>query len=148
MKKLKNYNTDAVTSLVASEPMALYFQHPLDLIRISRKGVVKKALLQLANKLSMTMKELAAIIHISERTLQRYDDKDILAPDITERALLLSGLYQEGIKVFGNPDSFNDWLRTPLPAFEQKPPIEYLDTSFGFGLIMDELGRISHGIFA
>jgi len=35
-----------------------------------------------------------------------------------------------------------------LPAFNYQPPISLLDTTFGFQLIQDELGKIAHGIFA
>jgi putative toxin-antitoxin system antitoxin component (TIGR02293 family) len=94
------------------------------------------------------VQEISVILHISERTLQRYKNEDALAPDISESALLLAELYSKGVSVFGTEENFKDWLRTPLPAFQQQAPVKYLDTAFGFGLISDELGRIQYGIFA
>src|SRR5699024_8167738 len=98
--------------------------------------------------LAITLQELAKILHISERTLQRYKDKDTLSETSSERALMLAQLLQRGIEVRGSAENFQDWLRTPLPAFQQDPPLQYLDTSFGFQLVSDELGRIGHGVFA
>lgn len=149
MKKKNLYNSQESTpQSIAGEPIMGYFYQPFDLIRLSRKGILKKSLLQLAGKLSFTLQELAGILHISERTLQRYNNEDVLASNVSERALLLSQLYKKGVDVFSTSQNFNDWLRTPLPAFQQQAPIHYLDTAFGFQLIFDELGRIEHGIFA
>lgn len=127
--------------------MVAYLQQPFHLIDLSRRGVLKKALLQLARQLSLTLQELAKVLHISERTLQRYKNDDFLSADTSEKALMLSQLYQRGVEVFGSSDNFNDWLRTPLPAFRQQAPIAFLDTTFGFQLINDELGRIEYGVF-
>lgn len=149
MKNESKYNTEAlsVQSLV-EEPSKAYSLQDFTLIRLSREGVLKKTLLLLAEKLALTMQEISPILHISERTLQRYKNEDVLTPDISERALLLVQLYRNGISVFGTAENFNDWLRTPLPALKRQAPIEYLDTAFGFQLISDELGRIQHGIFS
>lgn len=148
MKNSNNYEHKAQQLIMAGEPESAYYPQSFDLIRLTRKGILKKYLLELAEKLSFSMHELSHILHISERTLQRYGREDTLASDTSERVLLLAQLYNKGIEVFGTPENFNDWLRTPLPAFEQQPPIGLLDTAFGFQLISDELGRIEHGVFA
>jgi putative toxin-antitoxin system antitoxin component (TIGR02293 family) len=149
MKKVpKTYDEEEAPISLLQEPAMPYPLQNFELIRLSRKGILKKNILQLAKKLSFTLQEIAGILHISERTLQRYNNEDTLASDTSERALLLAQLYDKGISVFGTADNFNDWLRTPLPAFQQEAPMQYLDTAFGFQLISDELGRIEHGIYA
>lgn len=119
-----------------------------DFIQLSRDGIIKKALMNLSQQLSFSLSEIARILHISERTLQRYGDDEKLSADTSERAILLSQLYQHGTQVFGDLENFKEWMRTPLPAFNYQPPISLLDTTFGFQLIQDELGKIAHGIFA
>jgi putative toxin-antitoxin system antitoxin component (TIGR02293 family) len=119
-----------------------------DFIQLSRDGIIKKALMNLSQQLSFSLAEVARILHISERTLQRYGDDEKLSADTSERAILLSQLYQHGTQVFGDLENFKEWMRTPLPAFNYQPPISLLDTTFGFQLIQDELGKIAHGIFA
>lgn len=117
-------------------------------IQLSRDGILKKALMNLSQQISFSLSEIARVLHISERTLQRYSDDEKLSADTSERAILLSQLYQHGTSVFGDLENFKDWMRTPLPAFNYQPPISLLDTTFGFQLIEDELGKIAHGIFA
>src|SRR5690625_434099 len=137
MKKTAKY-TDRGADLykmLVEEPGQAYTPQGFDLIQLSRKGIIKKYLLELAKKLSFTMQELARVLHISERTLQRYRQEDVLAPGASERALLLTQLYRRGVGVLGSADNFKDWLRTPLPAFQQEAPITFLDTAFGFELI-------------
>ncbi len=143
------FNSEKVSqSLFLEEPEVPYGILNFDLISLSRHGILKKYLLQLSKKLSFTMHELAKVLHISERTLQRYHAEDPLSSEASERAILLAQLYHRGIEVFGSAENFNDWLRTPLPAFEQQAPLHFLDTSFGFQLVLEELGRIEHGVFA
>ncbi len=46
------------------------------------------------------------MVHVSERTLQRYADDEKLSADTSERAILLSQLYQRGTEVFGQLENF------------------------------------------
>jgi putative toxin-antitoxin system antitoxin component (TIGR02293 family) len=144
----KSYSTDQELTSIILEPAGSYFFQPNDLISITRHGIFKRNLSLLAEKLSFTMNEISRVLHVSERTLQRYKDEDRLSSDISERTLMLTNLYERGVEVFENADNFTDWLRTPLPAFNNQKPIQLLDTFFGFQLILDELGRIEYGVFA
>ncbi|HLR38130.1 MAG TPA: antitoxin Xre/MbcA/ParS toxin-binding domain-containing protein [Chitinophagaceae bacterium] len=147
-KKKKYTEAHQTTQSKFEEPAIAYIKAPFDLIKMSREGVLKKNLLQLGKLLAISLKELAHILHISERTLQRYKADAPLSEGSSERVLMLAQLYKKGVEVLDSPNNFKDWLRTPLPAFQQNPPLSYLDTSFGFQLVTDELGRIEHGIFA
>ncbi|HET8574180.1 MAG TPA: antitoxin Xre/MbcA/ParS toxin-binding domain-containing protein [Edaphocola sp.] len=150
MKKEAKYTIEESTlqDMLVEEPANDYFLQSFDFINLSREGIIKKFLIDLADKLSFTMQELAKVLHISERTLQRYHNNEKMSSDTSERALLLAQLYRRGISVLGSANNFKDWLKTPLPAFQQQTPLSYLDTAFGFSLVSDELGRIEHGIFA
>lgn len=149
-KEDKNYTSteDEDLNFILSEPAGAYARSFFDLIDISRKGIRKKTLSLLAQKLSFTMHEISRILHVSERTLQRYKSDERLSSDSSEKVLMLANIYERGLDVFGSMENFTDWLRTPLSAFNGQKPIELLDTSFGFQLIQDELVRIEHGIFA
>ncbi|GAA0523111.1 type II RES/Xre toxin-antitoxin system antitoxin [Chitinophaga japonensis] len=148
--KNREYHVQEQTLLVVQESAMPYGvgRGYFDFIQLSREGVIKKALMNLSQQLSFSLSEVARILHISERTLQRYADDEKLSADTSERAILLSQLYQHGTQVFGDLENFKEWMRTPLPAFNYQPPISLLDTTFGFQLIQDELGKIAHGIFA
>jgi hypothetical protein len=47
----------------------------MDLIELSSKGVTKDALLRLASSLSMSISEMAKLLPVTERTIQRYKRK-------------------------------------------------------------------------
>jgi len=119
-----------------------------DLLNLARKGVSKKALVSLAKQISLTIQELAGIMHISERTLQRYTPTTLIKTEHAEKAIELARLYQRGTEVFGTMDNFNDWMKTPNYTLNGEAPLSLLDTSIGFELILQTLGRIEYGVFS
>lgn len=124
------------------------FASDFDLLTLTRAGLPKKVLTSLAKKISITLQELADIMHISERTLQRYDDNAVVKTEYAEKAIELARLYTRGEEVFGSMDKFKRWMKTPGHVFRGETPISLLDTSVGFDMVLRELGRIEHGIFA
>jgi putative toxin-antitoxin system antitoxin component (TIGR02293 family) len=142
--------TDSVTSffsLLTGISPAKYASD-FDVVRLTRQGLPKKVLLSLAQKISLTLQELAGIMHISERTLQRYEDDAVVKTEYAEKAIELARLYTRGQEVFGSMDKFKQWMKTPAHVFKGETPVSLLDTSVGFDLVLRELGRIEHGIFA
>jgi putative toxin-antitoxin system antitoxin component (TIGR02293 family) len=119
-----------------------------DIIKLARQGFPKKALLALAKKISLNIQELSNILHISERTLQRYEDDAIIKTEYAEKAVELARLYTRGEEVFGSMDKFKLWVKAPSFVFKGEAPVTILDTSAGFDMVFKELGRIEHGIFA
>ena len=119
-----------------------------DLVKLSRKGFPKHSLLSLAKNLSLTVEEIGDILHISERTLQRYGDETQIKAEYAEKAVELIRLYNRGEEVFGSMDKFKRWVKTSSYIFAGEIPVSLLDTSAGFDMVFKELGRIEHGIFA
>jgi putative toxin-antitoxin system antitoxin component (TIGR02293 family) len=120
----------------------------LDIVKLARQGFPKKALLAFAKKISLNIQELANILHISERTLQRYEDDAIIKTEYAEKAVELARLYTRGEEVFGSMEKFKLWVKTPGLVFNGEAPVTFLDTSAGFDMVFNELGRIEHGVFA
>jgi putative toxin-antitoxin system antitoxin component (TIGR02293 family) len=159
---------DKAISNIASEPIVAYtasgsansfynllsgsnakkLSNDLDIIKFARGGFPKHALMALAKKISLNLQELAYILHISERTLQRYDDNEIIKTEYAEKAVELARLYTRGEEVFGSIDKFKLWIKAPSLVFNGEAPVAMLDTSAGFDMVFKELGRIEHGIFA
>lgn len=127
---------------------SLKLSNDFDIIRLARTGFPKRVLLSLAQKISLTQQELSNILHISERTLQRYDDDATIKTEYAEKAVELARLYTRGQEVFGSMDKFKTWAKTPSLVFNGETPVSLLDTSAGFDMVFRELGRIEHGIFA
>ncbi len=162
----KKYKIDIPQTNMANEPMVAYgltidLYHSLfgfsghlgsasdfDILTTSRKGLPKRSLMSLARKISLTIQEFANIMHISERTLQRYEDDTIIKTEYSEKAIELARLYTRGQEVFGSLDKFKTWMKTPLHVFKGETPVSLLDTAIGFDMVFKELGRIEYGVFA
>ena len=119
-----------------------------DFIELSRNGIDKKSLLHLAKTIDFNLEELALVLHLSERTIQRYALSKKLSTEASSKALQLAKLYAKGENIFGDLDRFKQWMEHPNVALALKKPKELLDTTFGFQLLNEELVRIEHGIFA
>jgi len=132
--------------LGSSKSVKLY--NDFDIVKFAREGFPKRVLLALAKKISLNIQELSNILHISERTLQRYDDDAIIKTEYAEKAVELARLYTRGEEVFGSMDKFKLWVKAPSVIFKGEAPVSMLDTSAGFDMVFKELGRIEHGIFA
>lgn len=161
-----SYKKKHTEEFVVKEPMGMYItkqslnpfywllgnrqdvNSDYDVLQLSRNGLSKNTLMALAQKIAITIQDLANIMHISERTLQRYEDNAIVKSEYAEKAVELARLYTRGEEVFGSMDKFKLWMKTPLIVFKGETPLSLLDTSAGFDIVFKELGRIEHGVFA
>ena len=133
---------------LASTPPFNAVENVSDFIHCIREGVPKKALDNLLEVTGINATEMAAIIRTSDRTLRRYLPKQKLNPEQSERVIELAKVYSRGEEVFGTLDAFCEWMTSSVLALGNKKPKEFLDTSMGIEMLMEELGRIEHGIFA
>jgi len=120
----------------------------LDLIALARKGVLKKSVHNLAKFGSIPMKDMAKLLPISERSLQRYSNDERLNQGISEHVIIISKVLIRAGDVFGDSEKLKHWLNTPSIGLGQRTPLSLLDTSFGAQLVADELGRLEYGGFA
>ncbi len=170
-KPAKKYTTKKVSQpLELKEPAVAYISRPVwgtvailgmqrnaqfktlendnDFIDLIREGVPKEAMNNLMSNTGITVMEMADITHISDRTLRRYNDKDKLPQEQSERVIELARLYSRGSDVFDSLEYFKEWMNTSLIPLGNKKPKEFLDTSLGIEMLMKELGKIEYGIFA
>jgi putative toxin-antitoxin system antitoxin component (TIGR02293 family) len=117
-----------------------------DLINLGGKGVSKNAVARLAKHLSIGLPEMALLLSVNLRTIQRYSAEKVFSRAVSERVLRIALVVSRGERVFGSKERFNVWLKEPNTALKEKQPIELLSSDFGIDLILDELGRIEHGI--
>lgn len=121
----------------------------VELLKLSRKGVEFSLFQSVVKQGLFTLKDWSKFLHITERTIQRYKkEKKNFEPIQSERIIEIAKLQSKGISVFGSAQNFNQWLNSKIVALGGLKPIEYLDSSFGVDILMDELGRIEHGILA
>jgi putative toxin-antitoxin system antitoxin component (TIGR02293 family) len=104
---------------------------------------------KVSKKIPFTLSEWSRILHISERTIQRYQSENkSFEPLQSEKITQLTMLCNYGIQVFGSSDVFFKWLNEPSIALGGAAPKSFLDNSFGIDYIKNEIGRIEHGVLA
>ncbi|MCY7293268.1 MAG: DUF2384 domain-containing protein [Ferruginibacter sp.] len=104
---------------------------------------------KVADKVPFTLAEWANILHVSERTLQRYSkDNHLFAPINAERIVLIEKILQQAKITFGSTDKFYDWIKREPYMMEGNLSVQSLSTFDGIQNVLTQLGRIQHGIFA
>lgn len=121
---------------------------PMDLVRLSRKGIKKSALGNISSALNITMKELAKLLPVTERTLQRRAANSLLNSTTSQQAILLGQLITRGTEIFGNREVFQQWVRQSNKALGNYTPLDIMDTAIGIQLVIDILGRLEHGVYS
>jgi uncharacterized protein (DUF2384 family) len=143
-KKPVNYKTTDNPSIV-NERVAPY----LVIRKLPRQTVYSYSKFQnLSSKLPLTLKEWASIIHLSDRTLQRYAKENKPFDGIyADRLLQIEKAITEAAKVFKKPIDFYYWLNEHHTVFNYTFSIASLQTQDGIHMLLDELGRIQQGVY-
>ncbi|MGF2414344.1 type II RES/Xre toxin-antitoxin system antitoxin [Ferruginibacter sp.] len=145
-KKTVAYKVNSAVSK-AEEPIAPYYRSVKVIPAV--KDFTYNEFKKIAEKVPFTQAEWAAILHVSERTLQRYaKNNGVFAPINAERAMQIATVIKEGITTFGNADLFYNWIKRNPYMLGGNLSFESLTTNEGIQKILTQLGRIQHGIFA
>lgn len=120
----------------------------MDYYRISRTGIKKRALLNLAANIDLSVRAIAALLNVTERTLQRKGESDLLDASTSEQVLQIAEVFSRGSEVFGSAADFREWIGAENKALGGKRPMELLSSRFGAQMVLDILGRIEHGAFS
>lgn len=120
----------------------------MDLVEIGSKGVTKKAVSNLANYLSLSSKQVADLLPVTERTLHRYSSTQHLNQSISEQVLQIAEVLAKGAEVFDDKTKLLMWLNTAHKVFSGNTPFSLLKSRFGAELVLEELGRIEYGIYS
>ena len=120
----------------------------MDMYEISRIGLPKKALLHLISNLNVSIRSMSPLINMTERTIQRKKDNDLLNISTTEQILQIAKVYSIGNNVFGSAKNFQTWMNAKNTSLGEKKPIELIPSRYGAQMVLDVIGRIEHGIFS
>lgn len=128
------------------EPMAVYRSvKALPQVKDFTFNEFKK----IADKTPFTQAEWASILHVSERTLQRYaKNNGSFAPINAERALQIDKVLKEGKATFGKVENFYNWLKREPNMLGGNLSFDSLYSANGIERILTQLHRIQHGLFA
>jgi putative toxin-antitoxin system antitoxin component (TIGR02293 family) len=123
-------------------------QRRQDLIALSDHGVTKGALLNLAKYLSFPVDQIAELLPISGRTVHRYSRGQHFNRAVSEQILQIAEVVARGVEIFEEKEHFLNWMRQPNVSLGNKTPLSLLSSRFGTQMVLDELGRIEHGVLS
>ncbi len=128
------------------EPHAVYY--PSKQMRITKEFNFSE-FKKIADKIDLTQKEWSDILHISERTLQRYaKDNSTFNFSVIDRILLIDKVIKKGIEIFGSGIDFITWLKDDPNSIDGELGLHSLASFDGITKVLNQLGRIEHGILA
>lgn len=153
--KMKKQYTQKETKQTVSEPVIAYGYNITDdrgiysVIDSVNRGISFANFEKIIKKYSFTLQNWAEFLHVSTKTLSRYQKESKTFDALqSERILQIEMLHQRGEEVFGSNENFAIWLAAENLALGKRVPKDLLKNSFGIQLLMDELTRIEHGVLA
>jgi putative toxin-antitoxin system antitoxin component (TIGR02293 family) len=147
-KKTTTYTQDEDnTSQILNEPLVPYMRSFKAMP--SLKDFTYNEFKKIADKAPFTQAEWAVMLHVSERTLQRYAKSNgSFAPINAERAMQIDKILKEGKITFGSVEKFYAWIKREPYMLEGNLSLESLTTYDGIEKVLTQLHRIQHGLFA
>lgn len=142
----KKYSKDIPPKNMVEEPLGAYRS-----VRAipSLKDFDYHEFKKISDKAPFTQSEWAHILHLSERTLQRYaKDNGVFAPMNAERVLQIAKVLEQGKITFGKVENFYHWLKEEPFMLEGQLSLESLTSYEGIEKVLTQLMRIQHGNFA
>jgi putative toxin-antitoxin system antitoxin component (TIGR02293 family) len=103
---------------------------------------------ELADALGVTMVDMAGLLRMNPRTLQRRLDDGSLELGESERLWELYRLFARAEKVLESREGAIHWFKNPIQALGWATPLAYARTSVGLRELDNILGRIEHGVYS
>ena len=123
-----------------------------DRMELSEKvqvGFPVKSFISLTKTMELSNKQLAELVQISSRTLNRRLKEGILKADESERLLRFSRIFTMAMNLFeGDSSSAQNWLRNNNRALGGESPLEASKTEEGSREVENLINRLEHGVFS
>jgi uncharacterized protein (DUF2384 family) len=146
-KKSIEYPPVLDESMLLREPMEAYITDRKVLVLDNEFSY--KQFKKMADQLQFTVAEWAQILHLSDRTIQRYAANNQAFEGIyADRLRQINHLMQHGFAVFKKPVFFVEWLKKDKSVLGQLLNFQSLFSSEGIRALDNQLGRIEYGVFA
>jgi putative toxin-antitoxin system antitoxin component (TIGR02293 family) len=125
---------------------------PMDtpqLVERVEEGFTFGELERLRQNMGLSREEMAELVQIKPRTLDRRKKEGRLHPEESDRLLRASRVFGRAIALFeGDIEGALGWLSSPQRALGGAVPLEMARTEIGAGEVEDLIGRLEQGVFA
>lgn len=125
------------------------FNNKMLIVGLIRQGIPYSLFTLIQDFTPFSENDWAGFLDISTKSLHRYKQADKnFKPIQSEKIIELAEVTSVGLEVFGNMEKFKLWLDTPNYALGNLKPVELVKDSYGKDMVVNELTRINHGLFA
>ncbi len=125
---------------------------PMDTPRLVgrvEEGLSFGELERLRQNMGLSMDEMAELVQIRPRTLDRRKKEGRLHPEESDRLLRASRVFGRAIALFeGDVEGALGWLSTPQRALGGAVPLEMVRIEIGAREVEGLIGRLEHGVFS
>ena len=116
-----------------------------DLQAAIREGLPQRVVEEVMAGAGITLKELAATLDLSARSLQRRRREGRLARTESDRLYRLARIVALAKHYLGDEETATRWLKRPNRALGGPKPLDLIDTELGARRVENVLGRIAYG---
>jgi putative toxin-antitoxin system antitoxin component (TIGR02293 family) len=116
-----------------------------DLESAIREGFPQQVVVEVMRATGLTLKELAASLDLSPRSLQRRRHEGRLARYESDRLFRLARIVALAKRYLGDDDLAIRWLKRPNRALGGSTPLQSVSTELGSRAVENVLGRIAYG---
>jgi uncharacterized protein (DUF2384 family) len=138
---MKKYEHPDKAPAILAEPATAYGQ--ANYFALAGRKISKNYIRHILAISKLTLTELIDIIPVSIDTYKR---KTTFQPPVTEKILEIEEVYHEGLHAFG--EGFHAWMNTENIALGGIKPKQLLSNSFGVRRLLNQIGRMQHGVLA
>ncbi|MEM6314739.1 MAG: antitoxin Xre/MbcA/ParS toxin-binding domain-containing protein [Planctomycetota bacterium] len=117
------------------------------LIEKVEQGIEVAKLERLRQKLSIPMVEMARLLSIPPRTLDRRMDAGRLTSLESDRLLRLARVFEAAVDLYEDERAAAEWLQEPARALNFERPLDVARSDVGAREVECLIGRIGHGVF-
>ncbi len=125
---------------------------PADTVRLVERverGFSYRELEHLRDNVGLSRSDLADLVKVKPRTLDRRKKEDHLLPEESDRLLRVSRVFGKALELFeGDPKAAREWLSSPQTALGGAVPLDIAKTDIGAREVEALVGRLEHGVFS
>jgi putative toxin-antitoxin system antitoxin component (TIGR02293 family) len=116
--------------------------------RAIREGLPFDSLEAVMSRFKLERQEVAALLHLSPRTLMRRKVERRLSPEESDRLVRVVRVIALASEVLDGEEHAMAWLRASNRALGGRNPLALIDIDLGVHQVEQVLGRIEHGVYS
>jgi putative toxin-antitoxin system antitoxin component (TIGR02293 family) len=119
-----------------------------ELIEAITHGLSASLAKALAQKMEVTLEDMAGLLRLNPRTFQRRLTDGCLSLTESERLWELFRVFDRAVEVLESKPGAVHWFKNPVQALGWATPLAYARTAVGLRELDNVLGRIEHGVYS